>query len=440
MEKEGVGKAGLFLIISYLLLDYLRPQELVPPLAALHIPMLVQALIIFSLFAVGFARLKARESIFFFLLLCLMALHVPFARNNYAAFQVTRNMMLQFVVFLGIIGLLDTQKKLTLVTTCWIIVAMLCAVKGYFSGGKIPSASFLGDENDFALFLNMMIPLAFFAGRSARSRAAKGFFSFGIIVLILGTVSSMSRGGFLGMLPPLLYCWFKSSRKIVTAAVAAVIGLFLIIAIVPSEYWAEMKTIREEGTMSGTGEQRAYLWRHAFSMFRDHPLLGVGPGNYNWNLGLYEPPEGFKGRSHAGRPSHSIYFTLLPELGLAGTFLFLGLILMNQAEARRLNKTSIALEATTPKEQLQTLEDLKNRGTALTGALIAYLISGAFLSVLYYGHIWLVFAFSVANNRLLKQHIQQLQKQSVPQESDFYEYSHTGWQHTRSSGNYSIFG
>jgi hypothetical protein len=440
MNKEEAGKWGLLLIILFFFLEYVRPQSFIPLLAPLHIPMLVQILVFFTLFGCGLARLRTRESIIFFVLLCLMALHVPFARNNYWALQTTRTMTLHFIVFLGIVGLLNTPKKLTLVLTFWIVVAVMCAVKGYFSGGKIPGSAFLGDENDFSLFLNMMIPIAFFAGQVARSKPAKAFFYFGIVILVLGTVTSMSRGGFLGMLPPLLYCWWKAPRKLLTAAGGVLIGSILIFNFISAKFWVEMKTIQGEGTAAGTGEQRVYLWSHGFSMFLDHPLLGVGPGNFNWNLELYEPLEGFKGRSHAGRPSHSIYFTLLPELGLSGTFLFFSIIWVNLSEGRRLRKRLRTIgPSEKPGEQFQTIKQMEAYRNGLTGAMIAYLISGAFLSVLYYGHIWHIFAFSAANNKLLRQRLQQLEKQPKPEGINRYENSSIGWQYTRISSDYPLF-
>lgn len=227
----------------------------------------------------------------------------------------------------------------------------------------------------------------------------------GVVVFILGTVSSMSRGGFVGMIPPLAYCWWKTKRKFWTAAAAALVGVFLVIVVIPSEYWTEMKTIRQEGTRVGTGQQRAYLWTHGYRMFLDHPLIGVGPGNFNWNLRFYEPPDGLAGRSQAGRPAHSIYFTLLPELGVIGFFLFLRLIWVNQKEFRSLRKTTKHFSNYPGRQEGGRFEQVRKMeafGYGLTGAIIAYLVSGAFLSTLYYGHFWLIVALSTANNRLLK--------------------------------------
>jgi O-antigen ligase len=441
MEKtKESGKGGLVLIILYMFLEYVRPQSFIPGLGSLHIPMFVQIAIFLSLLTSNIERLKSKESITFLLLLCLMAFHVPIATNNYWAYQITKNMALQFVVFLGVQNSLHSFKRLNLALTLWIVVAILCGVRGYFEGGRIAGSGILGDENDYSLFLNMMIPLAFFTAYNAGSKPAKLLFYGGVVILILGTVASMSRGGFLGMVPPLLYCWWKTPGKIKTTAAAGFIGACLIVAWIPDQYWTEMKTIRE-GTTVGTGSQRAYLWKHGLMMFEDHPLLGVGPGNFNWNLRFYESPDGFEGRSQAGRPSHSIYMTMLPELGLVGAFLFFKLIWVNQNDAGRLRKKMKEVKSQKSdhiQKRLDEAKKLEAFGYGLTGAILAYLISGAFLSVLYYGHFWLIIAFSTANNSLLRQQLQQLTDIELNPEPIRSENRGDRWQYAGGAGDYPV--
>lgn len=405
MNAGKSNRLGLILLISYMFLEYVRPQSFIPGLAALHIPMFVQIAIIIALLRCNLADLKSRETVLFFLFISLMAWHIPFARNNYAAFWTTRTMVLQFIIFLGIVGFLHSYKRFNLVLTFWIVIAVLCAAKGFFEGGRIPGSAFLQDENDFSLFLNMMIPLAFFKGTVAPTAGRKVLFYTGFLILILGTIASTSRGGFVGLLPPLLYCWWKSAEKIKSLIVAAVIGFFLLAFVIPQSYWDEMKTITGEGIEEGTGAHRIYMWKHAWSMFCDHPVAGVGPGNYSYSLGDYEPPEGFRGRSEAGRAVHSVYFTLLSELGLAGTFLFFGMIWINRKESAKLRKLRkrICLEdRSRDKDCWGKITELEMLEWGFNGAMIAYLVSGAFLSVLYYGHFWLILGFSVARINIMR--------------------------------------
>ena len=75
--------------------------------------------------------------------------------------------------------------------------------------------------------------------------------------------------------------------------------------------------------MSGTGDQRIYIWKNALDMFRLRPLTGVGIGQYPIYYKIYEgAPVKYRIFTHA----HNIYLHILAELGLIGLCIFLWLI------------------------------------------------------------------------------------------------------------------
>ena len=92
----------------------------------------------------------------------------------------------------------------------------------------------------------------------------------------------------------------------------------------PRGYWDEMGTIEQETQEDsiGTGQQRIFSWKTGWRMFLDNPIAGVGPANSPWRFGEYEGEGGFNSRNYSGRQMHSVYFTLLSELGSVGTILF----------------------------------------------------------------------------------------------------------------------
>ena len=178
----------------------------------------------------------------------------------------------------------------------------------------------MGDENDFSLVMNMAFPISFFLAIETKNKkknllfwCCRSFRCRNCIVFFAWRIFRLASVG--------LYCWIKSPRKIVSSLL---IGLFILIMSLaaPEKYWDEVKSIQKENIEEGTGATRWYTWQCGLRMFLDNPIFGVGQGNFPWNFERYEPPEGFKGRLHGGRAAHSLYFTLLPELGLVGTFLF----------------------------------------------------------------------------------------------------------------------
>jgi O-antigen ligase len=128
---------------------------------------------------------------------------------------------------------------------------------------------------------------------------------------------------------------------------------------------------------------RAELWTIAISLFRTHPLLGIGPDNFRW---LYGPVSG-----HAAWDtrvfSNSLYLELLTTVGLAGFGAFAVLL----AKAlfglrRRASRGPGSLEA-----------------AALAASLVGFLVHGLFDYLLAFTPIYLaVFILLGASSAVIR--------------------------------------
>ena len=128
---------------------------------------------------------------------------------------------------------------------------------------------------------------------------------------------------------------------------------------------------------------RAELWAVALSLFRAHPLLGVGPDNFRW---LYGPVSG-----HAVWDtrvfSNSLYLELLATVGLAG-FAAFGLLVAKALSGLRQRATNgpFALEAST-----------------LAASLVGFLVHGLFDYLLAFTPIYLaVFILLGASSAVIR--------------------------------------
>lgn len=401
---EGGGPARFdgpfYLVLLFLLLDYGRPQTFFPFIEALHPGWFIQSALFVFLVSRGMLNFNYIQTKCFALLLLTMAIHVPIAVNNYWAFHTLRSMLLYFIVYLSIANFVDSYPKVERFIDSWIIINLICAIVGIINGGKVPYSSFMGDENDFALVMNIAIPFAYFMYLQADSRVKKLLYLGAVGVFVVATVSSLSRGGFIGLVAVGLFCWLKSPRKILSTLVVTLMVAILYLN-APPTYWDEVRSIQEENVHEGTGSVRWYSWQCGWRMFSDHPIIGVGQGNFPWNFEKYEPLEGFGGKLHGGRAGHSIYFTLIPELGIIGTTLFFSLlyyslrgmkIILKAEKSRRVSPS----QSETDKDVREKLRKLKHIILGVQGALTGYLITGIFLSVLYYPHFWLLVAVSLA--------------------------------------------
>src|SRR5213075_2121097 len=103
-------------------------------------------------------------------------------------------------------------------------------------------------------------------------------------------------------------------------------------------YWDELQSMGDSN--DSTRNDRLYMWRRSTEMFLDNLIVGVGAGNFPVRVSEYElKSEEFDPavqHLHGGRVAHSLYFTLIPEYGLVGIFLYGGATLLVVVRLRRI--------------------------------------------------------------------------------------------------------
>ena len=347
-------KIPFYLIIFYLTLEYLRPQQLVPVLKYLHLPAITVALILLSLLFSVKLYYRDKQTVLFLLLLGEMVIHGPIAVNNYWAFQMFYTMCITFIAYLGIINIINTDFKYDKLIKIWLIIFLFLSIIGALNKG-IGVGGFIGDENDLAMSINMVLPFGVFAIFSASKKSSKIYYII-LVCIFLSSILTYSRGGFVGLMATTIYCWVRSNRKIAFASIIVMFALFALY-FAPPYYWERVATISTEArttdTQSGTGSQRIYSWKLGWQIFLNNPIIGVGQGNYPWTVGGAEEEAGilWKTRSISGRAAHSLYFTLLPELGLIGTLIFIAMIIYSLKDLKFIKKSTLALTDIYSKEE-----------------------------------------------------------------------------------------
>ena len=391
---------SLTLLFLYLILEYSRPQELLPFLRVLHLPTITVILLALSFVFSGFLPLREKQSVLFLAILGLMVIHGPIAVNNYWALMVFLSMVMNFIVYLCLIQYVDDQDKYDRLLKIWLGVHVFLALVGIVKKGK-GIGGFLADENDLCMTMNMIIPISFFLAMNVSGKK-KIYFIFLTGLFLFVIILSASRGGFVGLMAAFMYCWLRTKKKILTAFIIGVLAIFAAV-VAPPTYWNEIRSITEEGTEQGTGEERVYTWGIGWHMFLDNPILGVGQGNFPYVFEKYElevtgTDEAFHGRSVAGREAHSIYITMLTELGIIGTGIIIGMIIniFKDLKAIRFRSSQQPNKGSSP---------IFNRNyflaLGLEGALVSYLVSGAFISILYYPNLWILMGFVISLKKIV---------------------------------------
>jgi len=396
-------RAAFYLLLFFLLFEYLRLHDVLPILKTIKVQTAVLAMLLLIVIAEtgkGGVRLT-RQDWLLLGFLGLASFTILTSTNNYYAYLYAYDLGLMLIGYFAITHILlnEADVKIFLSLLVGIHVYLATSVilgyehtgfdaQGYLTGFTAGS-NFLGDENDVALAMIVILPMVIYLFRQASSQGARLLWGIGSVIILLSIIFTYSRGGFIGLAALLLF-WAVTSRNKVKAIGILLVALMLVVAVAPPGYWQRIETIQD--TQSGTAQQRRDLWSAARRMFRDSPVWGVGGHNYGVLLPHYglEFPD-TRRPNLWGKAVHSLYFQLLAEFGLLGVLLIGSVILLNSRDLRTILSLSRDGGCSRP---------LGHLAEALRGSWLGLLVAAAFVSVLTYPHLYYLTALTVVVRRL----------------------------------------
>jgi len=408
-RRETLWTLAFFGVLLYVITDYSRLAEMYPVLAPFKIPRIAIALAVIGWFfaprmatEVPIGRAKIEWPLFAFALASLFS--ATFALSSDVAFW-QLGVSLPWIIVTFLIGRCMTNvRQVRLLVFVLLLLNFKIAqfgIREYHSGQQIGVSqeflargiglganSFFGNSNDFGLA--MVIPLALVVGLLLAYKRFKFAVALLSILVFVGAIYvSASRGALVGT----IIVGFFAVRKIPRGIF---IGAFLLILIVAGYFiMPAANKDRIDSAIHWKQDENAQirleLWQKGLRAFSQHPVLGVGPGNFRVYGSLYVTGEHSPAKLQQGFAPHSIYIQSLSELGLLGTIplvvLWVQFFRLNQRTRARL------VELGAPRRSYEFC-----LAYALDLAMIGYLTSGAFLTVLYYPHQWILLGIAIAFN------------------------------------------
>jgi O-antigen ligase len=217
-----------------------------------------------------------------------------------------------------------------------------------------------------------------------------------VALLMLGlflyvTLNTYSRGAYLVLAIDAILILFTLKKRFNPMVLLSVaIILVLVIPFLPATYRDRFTSLFVVTTGNGVYEDTSLRGRSSemltgLTMFAEHPILGVGAGNYKPNYQRYAQLVGIEFRTEARDP-HSLYVQLLAETGILGTAAFLAMIYFL---FDALNKACRAIERS------PHLADWLPWISALRFAILSYLLTSIFLHNAYIRYLWLLIAMAL---------------------------------------------
>jgi O-antigen ligase len=168
---------------------------------------------------------------------------------------------------------------------------------------QIKGAGLFDNPNDLAYSVVLIVPFAVGLFIVSDTQLTKLCAIVMLFIAMYCIYLTNSRGGYLATCMACItwfYFWISSQSLRRVAFVIGLIGVFVSFGIQTSNY-------REDKSAMG----RVEAWAEGMNMLREHPLIGVGKGQFI---------------EHHERDSHSSYVRAGAELGIIGLFAFIGIL------------------------------------------------------------------------------------------------------------------
>lgn len=382
MLKQPISVWSLF---AYLFFEYVRPQTIYPALNVLPFARLslICALGACVLEANGKRRWNLIDvALVVFTAVLLASLITAFDRD-----YGVENLNLYFswiVVYVVLSTTVNSQTRVVLMLIGWFLWNFKMSFFAFRSWAAIGfrfrdwgvsgAPGWFENSGEFGIQMCVILPISLFFAMGVRRYVGKLTFAALLLLpvtAVAGAVASSSRGALLGMGGIAFWMLARSKYK-VRGLISLTAFLLLVFAIVPQEQ-------RERLYASGddrTSISRLTYWTRGIEFANESPVFGIGYKgwypyySYVWGSRL-EPVQ----------LPHNLFIECLAELGYTGFFALLFLIgstfwlnMKTRRAARRLG------------DQGSLAEHL---GWGFDGALVGYLITGFFVTVLYYPYLWI---------------------------------------------------
>jgi O-antigen ligase len=367
---------GALIVFSFLY--YARPEDVIPGLS--HIPWgkISGGIALLALIArLASGKLKTKFPLELKLLLLLFAhliVSIPFAVWRGGAFaqvfeKFSKEVITAVLVSLIVVNIVQL-RKLLFVQAASVAAMTVVSVIVHPGGARLQGAlgGVFENPNDLAINIAINFPLCLTFLLASRGIWQKGLWAIGLLAMPYAVVATYSRSGLMAMIVSVLICLWEfgvKGKRFYIPLLAGILGIVgLAVAISTPHYVTRIKSLFS-GNIEGSGdrgslEARKELLRESIQMTLQHPVFGVGAGN-------------FPVATEAWRVAHNTYTELSAEGGFPALILFVAFLALAFRNVRRVRKTARYLED----KQIQLF------ASAMWASLAAYVVGAMFSSTEY---------------------------------------------------------
>lgn len=381
----------------YIILTYLRPQEIYPQLKFL--PWL-QLTILSGLAAMALRKrlevTKEHAVLFIFATVGLISAYNSLYPDISETHVSTPFIWAMEVLFLSNVP--RNRKQLNMILFLWFLVLAKMSIFGarsmisrgfsFTSWGISGPPGFFQNSGEYGLLMAMLAIMSIpFVLNLSECRKIMWVLPVSATISVLG---SSSRGDQLALVIGFLYLFF-SLGKIRLKTIFIICSVFSVLyLLIPEDQLSRFQTAGEDDTSTS----RLEYWAAGIEMIKEYPVLGVGlaafPDYYN---------DRFKDKTNlseflANRKevSHNSFIQIGSTMGFSGLLLYLYILWAVYAKTNPLGP--------------EKADNYKSNGLMVEQSvrygLVVYIIGSMFMSVAFYPYIYFLLAIKIAHKRITR--------------------------------------
>ena len=385
--------ASFWFLNLYLFFEYVRPQSIYTGLSILPwTQIFIYAAAATALMKGQFGRKYGTADLLMGVFTAIVVLGCFTAYSPSRAFERLPIWLSWLLIYLIFTAVVNTEERLVVVLTAFILYNYKMSLHGTRSWAEIGfgfrdwgvtgAPGWFQNSGEFGIEMTIFLSISTYFLIALRKFWPKwkqlAVLSAPVTALI-GGVGSSSRGAIIGFGAVVAWMLMWSKYRVRAIVIAAVLGLGVFV-LVPPESKARWTQIGSDSSSTN----RLTYWRHGGEIMRQYPVFGIGFENWlPYYRATYHP---------RGQVSHNPFIQAGSELGFPGLLTYTLMIVI------------------TLKYNFDTRKRAKKLGEGgrfifwmghgMDGALMGYLASGFFVTVLYYPFFWINLAMTVSLNNI----------------------------------------
>ena len=381
---------AFWFVCLYIFFEYVRPQQIYTWMDVAPWPLLSLMGAVICTVLEGRLAFTARRLWFFVGVFSLVIIASSATAQFPAVSWKNLNIWVNWLLLMIVVGAgVRTRIELALLLLTfglWNLKMSQHGVQGWLlSGTSFRTSGVSGapgwfqNSGEFGIQMCIFLPLVGYMAVGLWPRLSSRRRLFMVAVgasSIISMIASSSRGALIGAVAIGIWVLIRSRNRLKASVIVAVVAVGIYVAL-PAESKARFSEMgKDKDSIS-----RLTYWRDGVAIANSHPVLGIGYKNW---IPFYRQKYNVKGEL-----PHNFLIECAAELGYLGVLALLALLgvyFLENAKTRR----ETGPKSANPDRFLWSIAH------GLDGAMIGFMVSGSFVTVLFYPYIWMNVALALA--------------------------------------------